>query len=342
VRAFCGIVTRPGFGDVSSSVIRLGTFPTPVQRIDALSREGRSLWVKRDDLTNAMYGGNKVRKLERILEDARGAKRIVTVGAVGSHHVLATAIFAREIGVPVEAVLVPQPVTPHVIENLRADLGLGVHVLPARSYPHAAARLVSRIARGAYYIPVGGSNLLGALAYVDAARELSAQIRAGELPEPDVLVVTLGSGGTAGGLAAGLALEGLATRLVAVTVSDPAALVARTARSLAKAAARHEAKRLGRAVPQVRMEIDARYLGPGYGQETEAGRRALAVAKQVGLSLDLTYTAKTFAATLDLLETGEARNVLYWHTLSSAPLGPWLEHAPAESELSASARALLR
>ena len=323
-------------------MIRLGTFPTPVQRIDALSREGKSLWVKHDDLTNATYGGNKVRKLERILEDARGAKRIVTVGAVGSHHVLATAIFAREIGVPVEAVLVPQPTTPHVIENLRADLGLGVEVLPARSYPHAAARLVTRVARGAYYIPVGGSNLLGALAYVDAARELAEQIRAGELPEPDAVVVTLGSGGTAGGLAAGLALEGLGSRLVAVTVSDPAVLVARSARSLARAAARHEAKRLGRAVPKIRMEIDARYLGPGYGQETEAGRRALAIAKDVGLALDLTYTAKTFAAALDLLEGGGVRNLLYWHTLSSAPMQPWLDHAPTETELSPAMRALLR
>jgi 1-aminocyclopropane-1-carboxylate deaminase/D-cysteine desulfhydrase-like pyridoxal-dependent ACC family enzyme len=335
-------VTASGFGDVSSPVIRLATLPTPVERIDALSRRATTLWVKRDDLTNATYGGNKVRKLERILADARGAERIVTVGAVGSHHVLATAIFAREIGVPVEAVLVPQPTTPHVVENLRADLGLGVRVLPASSYPHAAARLLARIARGAYYIPVGGSNLLGALAHVDAARELATQIRAGELPEPDAVVVTLGSGGTAGGLAAGLALEGLKTRVVAVTVSDPASFVARRARGLAKAAARHEAKRLGRAAPEIRLEIDARYLGAGYGHATAAGERALEAAKDFGLELDLTYTAKTFAATLDLLEKGTERNLLYWHTLSSAPMGPWLEHAPAEAEIPASMRGLFR
>jgi 1-aminocyclopropane-1-carboxylate deaminase/D-cysteine desulfhydrase-like pyridoxal-dependent ACC family enzyme len=323
-------------------LIRLGTYPTPVERVDALCRDGSALWVKRDDLTNSAYGGNKVRKLERILDDARGARRIVTVGAVGSHHVLATAIFARDIGVPVEAVLVPQPGTDHVLENLRADLGLGVRVLPASSFPHAAARLVTCIARGAYYIPVGGSNLLGALAYVDAARELVSQVRAGVLPEPELVVVTLGSGGTAGGLAAGLALEGLETRLVAVTVSDPASWVARRAHSLAKAAVRHEARRLGRSVPLIRMDIDARYLGPGYGRATDAGRRALEVARSVGLTLDLTYTAKTFAAALDLLRGGRARNVLYWHTLSSAPMQPWLEGAPREEAIPPSLRALLR
>jgi len=324
--------------------IRLGTFPTAVERIDALSRAPTSLWVKRDDVTNADYGGNKVRKLERILADARsrGARRIVTIGAVGSHHVLATAIFARRLGIPVEAVLVPQPGTPHVIENVRADLGLGVRVFPASSFPLAALRLVERVARGAYYVPVGGSNLLGALAYVDAARELASQVHTGELPEPDAVVVTLGSGGTAGGLAAGFALEGLRTRVVAVTVSDPASGIARRGHALAKAAARHEATRLGRPVPRIRMEVDASYLGAGYGHPTEAGRHALAVAARAGLTLDLTYTAKTFAAALDRVDRGTERNLLFWHTLSRAPMDAWLAHAPLESDLSPSIRALFK
>jgi D-cysteine desulfhydrase len=326
-------------GTAGEPVIRLGTYPTAVQRIESIGGQG-ALWVKRDDLTSATYGGNKVRKLERILADARarGARRIVTVGAVGSHHVLATAIFAKELGIPVEAVLVPQPMTPHVVENLRADLGLGVRVLPASSFPFAALRLAARTLRGAYYIPVGGSNLLGALAYVDAARELAAQVRAGALPEPDAVVVTLGSGGTAGGLAAGFALEGMKTRVIAVTVSDPASLVARSAIRLAKAAARHEAKRLGQPVPHLRMEIDARYLGQGYGHPTEAGRRALTLAAEVGLTLDLTYTAKAFAAALDRIKT--ERTLLYWHTLSSAPMERWLTSAPLERDLTARLRAL--
>jgi len=326
-------------------VLQLGTYPTAVERIDAMSLLETSLWVKRDDRTSTVYGGNKVRKLERLLYDARsrGARRIVTIGAVGSHHVLATAIFARELDVPVEAVLVPQPPTPHVVENLCASLGLGVRVFPAPSLPYAALRLLERVARGAHYIPMGGSNLLGTLAYVDAARELARQVRQGMLPEPKVVVVALGSGGTAGGLAAGLALEGMKTRLVAVTVAGPSAWIARRARVLAHAAVRYETRRLGLLVsPAIQMEINPSYLGRGYGQATEAGHRACRLASASGLALDLTYTAKAFAAALDLVDRRTEENVLFWHTLSCAPMDAWLAHAPAESNLSPSIRALLK
>jgi 1-aminocyclopropane-1-carboxylate deaminase/D-cysteine desulfhydrase-like pyridoxal-dependent ACC family enzyme len=302
-----------------------------------------SLWVKRDDLTSDLYGGNKVRKLERLLEGARAhhARRIVTVGAAGSHHVLATAIFAREQGIELDAILIPQRKTPHVVENLRADLRAGVRVLPASSFAHAALRILGRIARGSYYIPVGGSNLLGTLAYVDAARELASQVRAGELPEPDVVVVALGSGGTAAGLAAGFAREALNTQVVAVTVTDPPRWVARRVRALAKAAFEHDAKRSGRQASEVRLLVEASYLGGGYGHATEAGARALAVGADAGLTLDPTYTAKTFAAALDLVDAGRHANVLYWHTLSSAPMDRWLEGAPAEDALPPALRRLL-
>ena len=125
-------------------------------------------------------------------------------------------------------------------------------------------------------------------------------------------------------------------------MSDPAGWVARQAHALAKAAVRHEAKRLGRAVPPVRMEIDARSLGAGYGHATDAGRLALALAAEAGLVLDLTYTAKTFAAVLDRRKNGTEENLLYWHTLSRAPMQPWLANAPTEADLSPSFRALLK
>jgi D-cysteine desulfhydrase len=284
-----------------------------------------------------------VRKLERLLADAeaRRARRIVTVGAAGSHHVLATGIWARERGFEVEAVLVPQRRTAHVVENLRADLGAGVRVLPAFSYAHAAVRILGRICLGSYYIPVGGSSLLGTLAYVDAARELASQVRSGNLPEPDVVVVALGSGGTAAGLAAGFALEAMKTRILAVTVSEPAWWIARRVRSLAKAALKHEAKRLRVRVPETRLLVDAGYLGAGYGQCTDAGERAFSIGAEVGLTLDLTYTAKAFAAALDVADKGDATDVLYWHTLSSAPIERWLESAPAESALDPELRGLL-
>jgi 1-aminocyclopropane-1-carboxylate deaminase/D-cysteine desulfhydrase-like pyridoxal-dependent ACC family enzyme len=315
----------------------LGHYPTLVEPVPGLSAPSCSLWVKRDDLTHHVYGGNKVRKLEYLLEEARarGATRLVTVGAVGSHHVLATTYFGKQAGFQVEAVLVPQPRTEHVVEVLRADLGLGLKAFPAGSWAAAPWALVTRVAAGARLIPLGGSNTVGTMGYVDAGRELAAQVRDGVLPEPDVCVVALGSGGTAAGLAVGFAAAGLRTRVVGVCVSGPPWALRASARHLARACGR----RIG--APSVRLETDARFLGAGYGCRTPEGDEATTLARvHAGLTLDPTYTAKAFAAALWFVRARRAPRVLYWHTLSSAPMGPLLAGAPEESQIPAGLIAL--
>src|SRR5579883_1421299 len=163
--------------------LALGCYPTPVERLDTLSNDASELWVKRDDLTHGVYGGNKVRKLEWLLADARtrGARRIVTVGAVGSHHVLATTYFGTRAGFEVLAVLVPQPRTDHVVEVLRADLALGLRVVPVSSWGVAPIAMLARLGRGTRLVTVGGSSVVGSMGYVQAARELAAQVRGGAL-----------------------------------------------------------------------------------------------------------------------------------------------------------------
>src|SRR5436305_12444626 len=105
----------------------VGVYPTRVERLESLG-----MWVKRDDLTSPIYRGNKVRKLERLIPEAlaRGKKRIITVGAAGSHHVLATAVYGARAGLEVEAAVVPQPRTDHVVDNMRADLAAGATLRP--------------------------------------------------------------------------------------------------------------------------------------------------------------------------------------------------------------------
>jgi D-cysteine desulfhydrase len=298
-----------------------------------------SLWIKRDDLVSrplgggprpqgdqsygaSRYGGNKVRKLERLLDDARAKKkrRIVTIGAGGSHQVLATAIYGAEAGFEVEAVLVPQPGTDHARANLRVALAQGLRVVVAPSWDAAPAL----IRRDAYLFPLGGSNALSCLGFVDAAKELEAQVAAGELPEPEVIVVALGSGGTAAGLAVGLAATSLRTRVIGVAVSPPLKVVSLMTRRLA----RKTAALAGIPVGELRLDIDRRWLGRGYGYSTREGERAMAEASRFGLLLDATYTAKTFAAARDRART---QRVLYWHTLSSAPL-PLADTPPLPAE----------
>lgn len=349
---------------VSPLTLALGRYPTPVELLPSLSSGGCELWVKRDDLTNAAYGGNKVRKLEWVLGDAlaRGQRRLVTIGATGSHHVLATTYFGRKVGLEIEAVLVPQPgierasghALPsgqalesgpsrhgHAEEVFRASLAQGLRAFPVRSWSAAAFVLAWRLASGARLVTVGGSNVTGSMGYVTAARELASQVRAGELPEPDVCVVPLGSGGTAAGLAAGFEAEGLKTRVVGVCVSTPPWLVRLLSLHLARACCRRLGVRHARARMRVRLAMDTRFLGRGYGYETSAGLEAAREAASVGLTLDPTYTEKAFACALSLVR-GEARGeggargrqegvsaegprrILYWHTLSSAPMAPLL------------------
>jgi len=322
----------------SAQMLDFGSYPTPVQRLGPLSTSATSLWIKRDDLTNPIYGGNKPRKLARLLSDAksRGATRVVTVGAVGSHHVLATGIFGKIAGLRVDAALPRQPRTPHVLEPLRASLAQGVGLFPADSFTEAARLLESWMAAGAYYIPAGGSNHLGTLGIVDAAIELAEQVRRGELPEPDLIVVPLGSGGTVAGLVAGLARAGLASRVLAVTVVDPAHVFEQKTRALTKAMV-EEAERSS---VLERLEIERNFLGAGYGHATFESEHATREAAKVGLALDATYTAKAFAAALARVALGTARTILYWQTLSSAPMAPLLIGAPSENEIAPELRRL--
>jgi len=321
----------------------LGRYPTPVQRIAALSTPQCDFWVKRDDLTHEVYGGNKVRKLERLLAEvlASGAKRIVTIGAAGSHHVLATTYFGTRAGLQVEAVLVSQPRTDHAVEVLRACIGLGLHAFPVTSWAAAPVVFATRVLSGARPVAAGGSSVSGSMGYVGAARELAFQIREGRVPEPDVCVVPLGSCGTAAGLAAGFEVEKLKTRVVAVCVLGPAWLLRLRLIRLARACA----KRAGigaRSLSQTRIAVDDRFVGGGYGRTVAvADEAALEARVAAGLVLDPTYTAKAFAAALWQSRARRATCVLYWHTLSSAPMEGLLKGSPEESALAPALRKLL-
>ena len=314
--------------------LRIGCFPTPVFRADSLCTPDAELWIKNDGPSAEPYGGNKVRKLELILAEAqrRGARRVVTTVAGGAHHVLATAISARRAGIPVVAVLCPQPWTLHAERTLRASLGAGIEPVTVSSMA-AAAWGVARVARrGDYVVPAGGSNVEGTLGYVRAVTELLGQIRARELPEPDLIVAPLGSGGTVAGILAGVLREGLKSNVVGVDVAVSPRLAQPLVIALARLATRRDRGAAGVLRLSRTLEVDGSHLGHGYGHATRAGQRATEVAESIGLGLDPTYTAKTFARVLDELERPAKRRrvVLYWHTLSSTPFAPLLANAPAE------------
>lgn len=300
--------------------------PTPVQAVDV---DGRPCWIKRDDLSHPIYGGNKVRKLEFILAGALadGRRRVITFGATGTHHGLATAIFCRQLGMDCELLLFDQPETPQVRENLRRLEAEGAQL----RHCHSLARTLlayglhpGRLRHDSLFLFAGGSNELGVLAFINAALELGGQIEAGALPAPRRILCPLGSGSTLAGLSLGVALAGLDCEVIGVRVADArlgpfpactegtvAGLMRRSLRWLARRGIDWPA-----AVPAPR--IDHRWIGDGYGHATAAGDAAAQrFQATLGLPLDPTYTAKAFAAVQDRLARGE-QGLLYWHTLSSA------------------------
>lgn len=313
--------------------------PTPFRRLEGGPLGEAVVWVKDDGQTASSYGGNKVRKLEYLFGDARmrGREVLLTAGAFGSHHVLATAIHGARSGFEVEAVLSPQPITAHVVDNVRADLAAGATLHPQASGAGLATAGVtryvalSRAGRRPYPIGIGGSTPRGVLGYVAGALELISDLEASGT-EPDAIYLAYGSGGTAAGLAIGLAAVGRSIPIVAVRVVDRAiansfalgALITATTRQLRRLDPRfpNVAQRARRLVRVLGEE-----LGPGYGRSTERSEAALRDAGARGLWLDATYTAKAFAALQARAARGPGTYV-FLQTLSATSRRLLLEGAP--------------
>jgi len=292
--------------------------PTPVEQLDD------RLWVQREERTSSAYGGNKVRKFEFLFPVAeRRGGPLVTAGGVGSHHVLAAAVHAGRRGLDLDAVLYRQRATDDVART-RAELDAleNVHITHVPSPYLMPAALAARLAilapRRPYLLWPGASTPLGTLGYVSAGLELAAAFAAAGWPEPHVVVVPLGSGGTAVGTALGLALAGwtraevLAVRAADAVVTNRAVLGGLEAGTAAVLA-------LGGWRPKPgRLSIARQWFGPGYGHPTRAGDEAARVASDMGLELEPTYTAKAFAAALDQL--GRGRRVAFIQTFAGSNL----------------------
>ena len=324
--------------EVDLDRVVLGEGPTPVRELKRLGEPQGSapVWIK-DDSAYSRYGGNKARKLEWLLADARrrGKRTILTGGALGTNHGLACALFGRELDMRTVLILVPQPQDEHVRRQLRRmrDAGAELHFPAgyARALCLAAYLMLRRTSpplKLPYFVPPGGSVPLGCVGYVEAGLELGEQVRAGALPEPSHVVVALGSGGTAAGLLLGLKLAELRSRLVCVLVNDlirvDARKVTRLARRTQRLLSRHRANLPRVEISTGDLDVERGWIGEGYGHPTAEGERAIALLRErEGVELEPVYTGKAAAALLQLNRRGAFGEgpVLYWHTYD-APESP--------------------
>ena len=295
--------------------LSLGIFPTPIHKLENISRLlGREVYIKRDDMTGLGLGGNKVRKLEFLLADAKaqGAEIVFTTGGAQSNHAMLTAAAAGRLGMKAILVLKKRGVTDCAGNQLLERLmGTDVRFVDTDEYDDIYAemdRIGQEMGRPYYKIPCGGSNALGALGYVDCAREI-----AGQGLHFDHIVCAEGSGGTMAGLALGAKLFLPGTKVDGMMVdTDPFDRIT--------PALMRETAALLDITPEITPEdYPLRDMcGPGYAIASDAGNAAVSLmARQEGIFLDPVYTGKAFAGLLEMAEEGvfaAEDRVLFLHT----------------------------
>ena len=310
--------------------------PTPLEYLPRLSDHlGREIFIKRDDVTPIALGGNKLRKLEFLAADAlrEGADTLVTAGAIQSNHVRQTAAVAAKLGLHCVALLenpIGTTAENYLTNGNRLLLDLfnaQVEMCDALTDPQAQlGELATRLeAQGfrPYVIPVGGSNALGALGYVESAQEIAQQCE-GAVAISSVVVAS-GSAGTHAGLAVGLEQLMPQAELIGVTVSR--SFEAQKPKVVAIQQALAQSLEL-----QARADITLwdDYFAPGYGTPNDAGMEAVKLLAQLeGILLDPVYTGKAMAGLIDGISRGRFKDegpILFVHTGGAPALFAYHPH----------------
>jgi 1-aminocyclopropane-1-carboxylate deaminase/D-cysteine desulfhydrase-like pyridoxal-dependent ACC family enzyme len=304
--------------------IALGHYPTPVEEAKGLRAAlGRSprLLIKRDDAIAFGFGGNKVRKIEMVAARARSeaADLLITTGGVQSNHCRVTAAAAARLGM--KCLIVANGTPPARLSGnaLLDDMfGAEMRYVPGRAdrapaMDAAAAEWRSQGGRP-FIIPLGASTPLGALGFARAVGEMAGQLERA----PDFIFHSTSSGGTQAGLAAGCAMNGLATRVVGISADETVAGLQASVGAIIEGMGGLLGLDGGALAASCRIEADDRFVGEGYGVPTEASREAQRLlARTEALIVDHTYTAKALAGMIGWIREGRVAHdatVLFWHT----------------------------
>jgi D-cysteine desulfhydrase len=299
---------------------RFAHLPTPIEALPRLSAElaGPQILVKRDDQTGLAFGGNKTRKLEFLVAEAReqAAATLVTGGAVQSNHCRQTAAAACRFGMDCILVLNgEQSQRPN--GNLLLDEFFGAEVVFVEQRSERDRILqetfdkAEQAGRRPYLLPYGGSSPTGALGYVFAMQEFMQQD-----VSADWIVFGTSSGGTHAGLVLGQRLHAYPGKILGISIDEPEDWLKSHVSSLATQASERFGSRMEIAPDDV-LANDA-YCQAGYGVVTAAEREAISLfARTEGLLLDPVYTGRAAAGLIDLLRKGyfgKDDTVLFWHT----------------------------
>lgn len=304
---------------------RFSLLPTPLHRLESVSREfGREVFCKRDDMTGFAFGGNKTRKLDFLMAEAkaRGCDSIIAIGAAQSNFCRMAAAAASASGMKAHLVLggtEPAEATGNLLLDRLA--GAEIHYVDSDDWDawegEAAVLEDSLRKKGAavYRLPMGGSTAVGSLGYVDGFFEILDQATEKEI-ETGTIVCAASSGGTLAGLVAGKSLCGWPGEILGFSVSDTAEIVKERALVLAAATARLLE---GRRPPDGNsLRVDSSFMGGFYGARVDSCEKAiLRFIREEGIVLDRVYSGKAAAGLLDYLENGKFTRdgaIIFIHT----------------------------
>jgi L-cysteate sulfo-lyase len=300
--------------------LRFAHLPTRVETLPRLSAAlgGPRLLIKRDDQTGLAFGGNKTRKLEFLVAEARdhGAKTLITGGAIQSNHCRQTAAAAARLGFECILVLTGDKLQ-HASANLLLDQLFRAEIVYVADRKDRDSILQETFDRATnegkkpYLVPYGGSNATGALGYAFAMKELIDQN-----VSADWIVFASSSGGTQAGLMLGQRIFGFNGRILGISVDESEEWLKNEVSKLASATSEKLGGRIEFASADVL--VNANYCSAGYGIVTEREREAIHMfASCEGLLLDPVYTGRAAAGMIDLIRTGFFKThetVLFWHT----------------------------
>lgn len=318
-------------------LLPIADLPTPVELLTTLGDELRipGLFIKRDDLSGALYGGSKVRAAEVVLAAAArsGKRHLLCTSAAASNWLSVCAVYGKALGWHVHLLGLARSLDDNKKNNLQVQQALADECVvasdPAQLVRHIW-RLWQRHRGDIYFVPPGGLSPGACVAYANAMFEVAEQVHAKRLPEPKYIFCSLASGATAAGLALGAALADLRSRIIAIRIADRVVANRWTAgRLMWSAMAKMNRAGCAAALPENplhRLRVEHGYAKPGYGKcNATAQHMKEIMLNAVGLALDDTYTAKTVWGMADYCRrhrVGKAP-VLYWHSLNSRAAGPF-------------------
>jgi D-cysteine desulfhydrase family pyridoxal phosphate-dependent enzyme len=304
---------------------RLAFLPTPLHRMKNLGESLGidNLWIKRDDHTGFTFGGNKTRKLEYVLADAKANKcdTLVTVGGVQSNHCRQTAAVAAVGGMRCILLLggdEPEEYTGNLL--LDRMLGAEMKFFPGESAFTLNQRLdaimetLTDFGLTPYAIPAGAAMPIGVIPYAVAMDELNKQFKEKDFM-PDRIILAAGTGGTLAGLIIGAQILDLDIDILGITVSKSADDL--------KSEVKNLIDRTVETYPEIdsfkpKINIDDSFIGKGYGVLEDGVVSSLEMfAKMEGIFLDPVYTGKAGLALIRMALAGDIKSdspTLFYHT----------------------------